>query len=125
MRSTAEWICKTDDDAIPQRVKVRVFWSHKGFCAKCTRILLPGKWACDHIVALANGGQHRESNLQPLCISPCHSAKTKADVALKSKNYRVNAKHLGIRKPSRMQSAGFRKAAPQRTASRPLERKHV
>lgn len=123
MRTVNEWIADNDDQAIPARVRVRVFWKHDGWCAKCGRVLPAGKWACDHIVALANGGKHQESNLQPLCISPCHSDKTKADVALKSKNYKTNAKHIGaMTKRTKIQSAGFRKAAPQRTASRPIVR---
>jgi 5-methylcytosine-specific restriction endonuclease McrA len=103
-REIPEWIGAHDDQAIPARVKVRVFWKHDGWCAKCGRTLPVGKWACDHIVALANGGQHRESNLQPLCVSPCHSNKTKADVAQKSKDYRVRAKHAGIKKPRTIRS---------------------
>lgn len=99
MRAVEEWIGATDDQAIPARVRVRVFWKHDGWCAKCGRVLPAGKWACDHIVALANGGKHQESNLQPLCISPCHSDKTKADVAEKSMIARKRAKHIGVKKP--------------------------
>lgn len=124
MRSTEEWIGATPDTAIPPRVKVRVLLKHDGYCAKCNRRLMIGKWDCDHITALANGGENRESNLQPLCISPCHSDKTKADVAEKSKVARVRAKHLGLR-PARQKiaSRGFQKSAPQRSATRPIERR--
>lgn len=122
-RTLPEWIATHDDAAIPPRVQNRVYMKHNGICPKCSRVLVAGKWACDHIVALVNGGPHRESNLQPLCASPCHSDKTRTDVALKSKTYRVRAKSIGIRftKP-RIQSAGFRKSAPQRTASRSINR---
>lgn len=123
MRAQPEWIGKTDDTAIPPRVRLRIFMQHSGDCAKCGRRLVPGHWACDHIVALVNGGQHREKNLQALCISPCHSSKTVLDVREKSKVYRAAAKDAGIRKPSRIRSRGFEKAAPQRSASRPLERR--
>jgi 5-methylcytosine-specific restriction endonuclease McrA len=99
MRSNDEWIASHDDQAIPDRVKLRVFEKYKGKCPKCTRKLQPRKWDCDHIVALINGGKHKESNLQPLCNSPCHSNKTKADVKEKSKNYRVRRRDAGIRKP--------------------------
>ncbi len=122
MRAQPEWIGKTDDTAIPPRVRLRVYMRHNGDCPKCDRKLVPGHWACDHIVALINGGEHRETNLQALCNSPCHSNKTALDVAEKSKVYRAAAKDAGIRKPSRIKSAGFRKAAPQRSASRPIER---
>ncbi len=123
MRSTPEWIAKHDDEAIPPRVRVRVFGN--GICAKCGRQLLPGKWACDHVIALANGGQHREANLQPLCNSPCHSGKTARDVAIKSKTYHMRAKAIGVsaRKGPGIQSRGFGKSSPQNSASRPVERR--
>lgn len=97
-RELPEWIGANDDQAIPARVKVRVFWKHDGWCAKCGRVLAAGKWACDHIIALANGGEHRETNLQPLCISPCHLDKTKSDVAEKSVTASKRAKHIGLKK---------------------------
>ena len=57
---------------------------------------MPGrdKWECDHVIALINGGEHRESNLAPALIEP-HKQKTKADDALKKKIARTRAKHLG------------------------------
>lgn len=124
MRAIEEWIGKNDNDNIPSRVKVRTFERYGGHCAICT-LAVVGKLrpTYDHIIALINGGEHRESNLQLLCV-PCHAIKTKADVAEKSITYRKRAKHLGLA-PARqkIQSAGFRKAPPQRTASRPIERR--
>lgn len=99
-RATDEWIGKNDDTAIPPRVKLKIFEKHHGICPKCTRKLHPGQWACDHIVALVNGGSHRELNLQPLCVSPCHSQKTKADVAFKSRTARIRKRAAGIKKRS-------------------------
>lgn len=123
-RSTENWVGKHDDEAIPARVKIRVFKRHEGICPKCTRKMEPGKWQCDHIIALINGGKHEESNLQPLCNSPCHSQKTREDVAEKSRVYRKRANHLGVdlRSKPKIQSAGFRKAAPQHTATRPVRK---
>lgn len=96
-RTVDEWIGKSPDSAIPARVQLRVFQKHGGICPKCTRKLQPGAWACDHIVALINGGAHAESNLQPLCVWPCHSQKTRADVAEKSRNYKRARSHAGIK----------------------------
>lgn len=64
----------------------------------------------DHIVALANGGAHKESNLQVVSREK-HREKTKADLAEKSKVARVKAKHLGVypRSPFKIQSRGFDK----------------
>lgn len=105
-RSVPEWIADHDDQAIPTRVLLRVFGS--GDCKKCGRRLRPGHWAADHIIALVNGGEHRESNLQALCASPCHSDKTRADVAEKSTVRRKRSKDIGIRK-ARSPMRGWRK----------------
>jgi 5-methylcytosine-specific restriction endonuclease McrA len=105
MRELEEWIGEHDDQRIPDRVRLRVFERHGGRCPKCTRPLHPSRWACDHIVALANGGEHRESNLQPLCSSPCHSSKTALDVALKSRAASIRKHRAGIRPPSRFACA--------------------
>lgn len=97
-RSTVEWRGKTDDQAIPPRVKIRVFDKAEGRCSHCTLLihgsLLP---AYDHIVALVNGGENRESNLTLLCV-PCHKVKTKIDVAEKSQVYYKRKKAIGIRR---------------------------
>lgn len=98
MRAIPEWIGAHDDQAIPDRVRLRVFVRHGGKCPKCTRNLQPGKWACDHIKALANGGEHRETNFQPLCMSPCHSNKTKADRRIKAAADKRRKSAAGIRK---------------------------
>ncbi len=101
MRAVPEWVATHDDQAIPPRVRLRVFMRFKGRCPKCTRALVPGKWDCDHIKALANGGEHRETNLQPLCVSPCHTAKTKDDRLAKAKSDRRQMNAAGIKKRRR------------------------
>jgi 5-methylcytosine-specific restriction endonuclease McrA len=100
-RSVPEWIGRSDDSAIPDRVMDRVAEKAERCCQKCgleTVGKLRGQ--ADHIIPLVLGGGHRESNLQWLC-EPCHRAKTKLDVKLKAKVSRVRKRHLGIRKPSR------------------------
>jgi 5-methylcytosine-specific restriction protein A len=124
-RSTPEWCGKSDDSAIPPRVRLRVFEKHNGICHLSGRKIGAGEpWDCDHVIALVNGGSHRESNLAP-ALRDKHREKTKADVAEKSAVYQKRLTHLGLRTAPRqkIQSAGFRKPSPQRTASRPLERR--
>ena len=99
MRSVAEWIGKNDDSRVPSRVSARVFLRHDGICHISGRKIRPGeKWELEHIVALCNGGEHRESNLAPALVEP-HKVKTKADRRVKAKNDRVRKRHLGIKKP--------------------------
>lgn len=101
-RQVPEWVGKTDDTAIPPRVKLRVFDRQGGFCAECGRKLgIAGERIdYDHKVALINGGANAESNIQALCPW-CHTPKTAQDVATKSRNNRKKAKHLGLNKPKR------------------------
>jgi 5-methylcytosine-specific restriction endonuclease McrA len=98
-RSTEEWIGKTDDAKIPPRVRLRVFERHGGICHISGRRIQAGEaWECDHIIALINGGEHRETNLAPALAAP-HKAKTKLDVAQKARTTRKRQKYLGIKKP--------------------------
>jgi 5-methylcytosine-specific restriction enzyme A len=95
-RSTEEWIAKHDDQAIPPRVKLRVWNRCGGKCALSGRKLMPGDaFDYDHIRALCNGGEHRETNLQ-LVSRDKHREKTAEDVAERVKTERIRQKFLGI-----------------------------
>lgn len=82
------------------------------------------KFHFDHVIADGLGGEPTLENCKVLCHA-CHADKTrKHDVPLIAKVKRISDKHNGIRTTTqKIQSAGFRKAQPQRTASRPLERR--
>jgi 5-methylcytosine-specific restriction endonuclease McrA len=95
-RAVDEWIGKTHDSAIPPRVKVRIFERHQGICHLTKRRIRAGEaWDCDHVIALCNGGEHREGNLAPALRQP-HREKTAEDVRVKSKIARIRKRHLGI-----------------------------
>lgn len=101
MRSVPEWIGKHDDQAVPPRVRQRIFDRHEGICYLSGRAIRPGdRWELEHIIALVNGGEHRESNLAPALKEP-HKSKTKQDRKLGKKIARVRKRHIGIRKQSR------------------------
>jgi len=119
-RSTPEWIAKHDDQAIPPRVRLRVFERHGGICHLSGRKIMPGEARhCDHLTALINGGEHRESNLRP-ALQKFHRAKTAEDVKEKAITARKRMMNLGIKpKRQKIQSRGFDKSPSQRTASRP------
>lgn len=109
-----EWVGKSDDAPIPPRVKVRIFAKYKGICVACT-LKIGGKLLprYDHVIALINGGENSEKNLQLLC-NLCHDIKTGVDVQEKSTVYRKKAKHIGIklRKSRAMlgsRASGFKK----------------
>lgn len=100
-RSVEEWIGKTPDTPIPPRVRLRVFEKHNGICYLSGRKILAGDlWDIEHIVALVNGGENRESNLAP-ALRDKHKEKTSIDVKEKSKVRSKRMKHLGIRRKKR------------------------
>lgn len=94
MRTVSEWIGKTDDELPPPRVRLRIYDKFWGQCHICSRKISAGEyWQADHIIALCNAGQNRESNLGPACRNCCYS-KTATDVAEKSKVATKRKKHL-------------------------------
>jgi 5-methylcytosine-specific restriction endonuclease McrA len=95
-RRVPEWIGATPDTRIPDRVRVRVFLAYNGTCHWSGRAIHPGDpWDVDHVIALANGGENRESNLAPILRSK-HPDKTRHDVRQKARDARVRKKHLGL-----------------------------
>jgi len=110
-RTVPEWIGKTPDEKIPPRVRLRVWERHHGKCHLTGRKILVGDmWDIDHVVALVNGGEHRESNLAP-ALRFAHREKTAEDVAEKSRLREIKAKHIGDRNrgANRLRGPGFPK----------------
>lgn len=110
-RTVKEWIGKGDDEPVPPRVKLRVLERYSRQCAWCGNVIT-GRHETDHTIALANGGENRENNLQPL-HELCHTEKTGKDVAQKSKSARVMKRHYGLHE---------RKGRP--IPSRPFDKRH-
>jgi 5-methylcytosine-specific restriction enzyme A len=99
-RSVDEWIGATPDTPVPPRVKLRVFERYGGVCHISGRKITAGEsWDCDHVIAIINGGENRESNLAP-ALRDKHRAKTAADVAMKSRTAKRRAAHLGVKSTS-------------------------
>ncbi len=99
-RRVPEWIGATDDTKIPDRVKARVLLAYGKRCHWSGRPISPGDaWDIDHVLALSNGGQNRESNLAPILRSQ-HPSKTRHDVKQKARDARVRKKHLGLYRAS-------------------------
>lgn len=100
-RSTKEWIGKTPDQKVPPRVKLRVFEDHDGICHISKRKIRPGEaWDLDHVIALCNGGEHRESNFAPALVK-AHKTKTAEDVKEKAKIAKTRKAILGIKSKGR------------------------
>lgn len=97
-RTTPEWIAKHPDQSVPPRVRLRVFERCGGRCHISGRKIGPAdKWDLEHIVPLADGGEHREGNIAPALIDE-HKKKTSREATQRAKERRVRQKHLGIHK---------------------------
>lgn len=106
-RALPEWIGKTPDTKIPDRVRTRIYEREGGLCHVCGMSLKGKRWEPDHRPALINGGQNRESMIFPACI-PCHKEITKADVKEKAKTAALKAKHTGSAAPKqKIKPRGF------------------
>lgn len=109
-RTVPEWFGKTDDTKPPRRVCVRVFRRAKGTCHWCkNKIHADQSWQTDHVHALINGGENRESNLAPI-HEACHPEKTAEDVAAKAKSNRIIGKTLVVEKVRQITGRPFPKS---------------
>lgn len=89
---------------------------------RCLTTLANNPFHFDHDIADSLGGEPVLENCVVLCVA-CHKEKTtKNDVPKIAKVKRIQDRENGIRNPSRLQGPGFNKAAPQRSASRPIRK---
>jgi hypothetical protein len=69
MRKLAEWHGKTDDTRPPPRVRLRIFDVAGGVCHVCKLPIKPDEtWHADHVIALIEGGENRETNIAPAML---------------------------------------------------------
>ncbi len=97
-RSVPEWIGKTPDSMPPPRVKLRILERYERRCYLTGEPLVPGQFDFEHMIAIVNGGENRESNIAP-ANKPAHKIKTRADNAIKAKRAKSLKKRYGLVKP--------------------------
>lgn len=110
--------------SLTKNQRAELFLEHGGLCHLCKCIIHASRgeaWEVEHVEAREISGRDDWANLRPAHVD-CHKVKTAADKKIIAKVNRVRNKYLGIRKPPRMQSRGFERAHPQRSATRPIER---
>lgn len=110
-RAVPEWVADHPDQAIPARVKLRIWEREKGRCSLTGRKILPGDaFDYEHRKPLAFGGEHREGNIC-LALRDAHREKSAAELTAKAKADRVRQKHLGIypKSPFKLRGRGFPK----------------
>lgn len=94
-------------------------------CENCGNVLRAGNIEYEHIVPDGLGGEPTLQNCGVWCRVPCSKSKTFGeDNPRMTKADRVLRKNYGLTpKRKQIKSRGFRKAEPQRSASRSLERR--
>lgn len=91
--------------AMPRRefspkIMVEAFKRAGGKCQRCTARLSVGKFAYDHVIPDALGGEPTLENCEVLCTS-CHGVKTnRTDIPTIAKVKRVKINHIGARHSS-------------------------
>jgi 5-methylcytosine-specific restriction enzyme A len=114
-RALPEWIGKSPDTPVPDRVQLRILERQHGKCAITGHKFRVGdKKSLDHKIPAADGGENREGNRQWILTEKAHKPKTKAEAKVR-KGVRKRAKtHAGIR-PAPKQPLASRNDLPQKT----------
>lgn len=82
----------------PTKIMVAAFERAKDHCEGCGARLAVGKFAYDHVIPDAMGGEPTLDNCAVLCVA-CHSEKTRrGDIPAIAKVKRIRAKHVGATK---------------------------
>lgn len=98
------------------RERARIFAAHGGRCHLCGGVIQAGEgWDVSHDRPLALLGEDGGDNLKP-AHRKCHRAHTAAvDIPTIAKAKRVEARHLGFKRPAgTIKSRGFPKAPKRR-----------
>lgn len=99
-RPTKEWIGRRPESAAPPKVRQRVRDRDGDVCRLCSTTIKPAEsYELDHVIALINGGENKETNLSAV-HKHCHMAKTRLDVAEKKKTAAMRQAFTGARKPT-------------------------
>jgi 5-methylcytosine-specific restriction protein A len=116
-RSVEEWVGRTPDSKIPERVKLRIWRREEGRCYLTGAKIMPGDaFEYDHKKRLDDGGEHRESNIFPALKAP-HKRKSAEERAAAKKADDIAKRHIGIAEPkTRLKGRPFPKPDKKRPA---------
>ena len=108
----------------PNRVKALAFERANGQCEKCTARLVVGKFAYDHVIADALGGEPTLENCAVLCVS-CHGEKTPSDTTMAAKIKRIRRKQVaGIKRQTSRPLMGTKASGWRKPFNGPPERRY-
>ncbi len=97
-RAVLEWIGATPDTPPPKRVKLRIVLRQGGKCAVTGKKFGPKATPrFDHIIAQADGGENRESNLQAILEDGAHKPKTAQEATARAHVRARQQTNIGIK----------------------------
>jgi len=100
-RPIDEWVGKTALSRLSGETKDRILHRFGDGCADCTREFSPKlKPQFDHRPPLSQGGENRESKIEPVCAE-CHRQRSSKDGRVRAAIKRYRAKLWGIKAPSK------------------------
>ncbi|HEY8066568.1 MAG TPA: HNH endonuclease [Methylosinus sp.] len=112
-RSVEEWIGKTPDSKIPDRVKLRIWRRENGRCYLTGKKIMPyDSFEYEHKKRVEDGGENRESNIF-LALTTPHKRKSAEERAAAKKADDIAKRHIGITEPK--QKLKSRRFARKRT----------
>lgn len=121
--SPIEFIAPTKRRGMTKARAARIFLDANGVCCNCGLQIRGGDgWFVEHVTSLAQGGADDDKNARP-AHTRCKAAKDATDAASKAKRDRIVTAGWDRGTTSKIQSAGFARAAPQRRASSPVKGK--
>lgn len=119
------WVGRRPESMPGQAVLLRLYAKQNGLCACGCGLMMNfdrDEIDCDHKVALIDGGENVEANLQ-LMIRKHHRAKTASEATERSRERAHKAKAFTALRKLKWQSRGFPKFPKQHTATRPLKKR--
>lgn len=82
--------------------RLKIFQALRGECHICGGSIKPGEaWEIEHLIPIGLGGADDATNFR-LAHKGCHKDKTREDVGRIAKAKRIERRHIGVRKKSRM-----------------------
>lgn len=116
-RSVEEWVGRTPDSKIPERVRLRIWRREKGRCYLTGAKIFPGDtFEFEHKKRLDDGGENRESNIY-LALKEPHKRKSAEERKRAKKADDTAKRYVGIRTPkTRLKGRPFPKPDKTRPA---------
>jgi len=98
-RSVEEWVGRSPNSKVPDRVKLRIWRRENGRCYLTGKKIMPNdSFDYEHKKRIEDGGENRESNIF-LALTAPHKRKSAEERAAAKKADDIAKRHIGIKTP--------------------------